>query len=485
MWSLNINYADLSTTDLILTNRNITDIEKDIKKMKNLTRLNLSTNKIKKIPDEIQSLINLRFLNISVNYINNIPNIIKFLTNLQVVKLSYNLIKKIPPEIGFLVNLINLELNHNKIVEICPEIQNCTKLAILNLESNHISVIPPFISSLVNLKELYLSINHISVIPPELCTLRKVKIINLSLNQISVIPPEINGLVSLKHISFYNNKISVIPSQICELSTLIMLTFSDNNITEIPDEIGRLTNLIELIVSYNLITNININIINCRSLQLFRYNGNPVENISPSVTRFLRNTIGYSKDDKQLEVYDDNQNIHNHIIQESIRKSIMNIINQNLKIDEDKIMSEINDDSILSLKTKKLIEEYSKDTYYHSVLLITFKELLMYVWMLISINEHKNEIKSILNIEILDSENKCFTGRLSRLINCLNGFSELVEINISDNQQIANIIIITKNNLEEKNEYSIEKHKEIVIKELKMRSYSNDLIAEWVEQIQE
>jgi hypothetical protein len=258
----------------------------------------------------------------------------------------------------------------------------------------------------------------------------------------------------------------------------------DNNITEIPDEIGRLTNLIELIVSYNLITNINTNIINCRSLQLFRYNGNPVENISPSVTRFLRNTIGYSKDDRQLEVYDDNQNIHNHIIQESIRKSIMNIINQNLKIDEDKIMSEIYDDSILSLKTKKLIEEYSKDTYYHSVLLITFKELLLHVWEIIEANDHKDEIKSILNNEILDSECKCFTGRLSRLVNCLNGFSNLIEIKISDNQQIGNIIIIIRNELISQNSYSIEEHKKKVIEELKTRGYDDVVINEWIEEIE-
>ena len=37
---------------------------------------------------------------------------------------------------------------------------------------------------------------------------------------------------------------------------------------------------------------------------------------------------------------------------------------------------------------------------------------------------------------MLDSECKCFTGRITRLINCQNGFSDLVKINISDNQQI-------------------------------------------------
>ena len=67
------------------------------------------------------------------------------------------------------------------------------------------------------------------------------------------------------------------------------------------------------------------------------------------------------------------------------------------------------------------------------------------------------EIKKILNIEMLDSECKCFTGRITRLVNCLNGLSDLVKINISDNQQIENIIIIIKEQLGKKYNYTIEK----------------------------
>ena len=44
------------------------------------------------------------------------------------------------------------------------------------------------------------------------------------------------------------------------------------------------------------------------------------------------------------------------------------------------------------------------------------------------------------------TECKCFTGRISRLVNCLNGFTDLVNINIEDNQQIGNIIVIIKKN---------------------------------------
>jgi hypothetical protein len=93
----------------------------------------------------------------------------------------------------------------------------------------------------------------------------------------------------------------------------------------------------------------------------------------------------------------------------------------------------------------------------------------------------KDEIKYILNIEMTDSECKCFTGRISRLVNCLNGFTNLVKINISDKQQIGNIIVIIKEKLESENNYSIEKHKELVIQELKEREFKDETINEWIE----
>ena len=127
--------------------------------------------------------------------------------------------------------------------------------------------------------------------------------------------------------------------------------------------------------------------------------------------------------------------------------------------------------------------EYCNDTDYHSVLLITFKELLLNIWEIIENNKNKKEIKEILNTEIQDSECKCFTGRLSRLVNCLNGFSDLVEIKISDNQQIGNIIILIKNNLNLNEDYTVEKHKKIVEDELKSRGYEDKVINEWIEQI--
>jgi len=45
-----------------------------------------------------------------------------------------------------------------------------------------------------------------------------------------------------------------------------------------------------------------------------------------------------------------------------------------------------------------------------------------------------------MNKEMNDSLCMCFTGRISRLVNSLNGYYEDVQIQISKNERIGNII---------------------------------------------
>jgi hypothetical protein len=90
----------------------------------------------------------------------------------------------------------------------------------------------------------------------------------------------------------------------------------------------------------------------------------------------------------------------------------------------------------------------------------------------------------VLNIEMDESVCKCFTGRISRLINCLNGFDPLVSINISESEQISQIIILVRNELNQTNNYDINTHKQLVESRLKELKYSDDVIAIWIENIE-
>jgi hypothetical protein len=90
----------------------------------------------------------------------------------------------------------------------------------------------------------------------------------------------------------------------------------------------------------------------------------------------------------------------------------------------------------------------------------------------------------VLNIEMTESICKCFTGRISRLINCLNGFDPLVQINIASSEQISQIIIMIRNQLIMLNNYSLDRHKQLVQTRLKELEYTQDEIDIWIQNIE-
>ena len=91
------------------------------------------------------------------------------------------------------------------------------------------------------------------------------------------------------------------------------------------------------------------------------------------------------------------------------------------------------------------------------------------------------EIQSRLNEEMHESECKCFTGRISRLVNCLSGYSNKVCIQISENEEISNIISVIMNKRTMK---TIEMLKAEIDLALKERGYANEKIAEWLEHVE-
>ena len=155
------------------------------------------------------------------------------------------------------------------------------------------------------------------------------------------------------------------------------------------------------------------------------------------------------------------------------------------QVPEKDVTSLILSDTTLSPFTKESLIEYSKDESVHTQLNLAFSDLLVLVWNRIMVSPHAEEIKTVLNTEMRDAECKCFTGRISRLVNCLNGFDPLVVIQISDNEQIGTVISLIKTQLEEKNEYTVEKHKEEAKKRLIELGIGADEIDVWLSYIEE
>ena len=156
------------------------------------------------------------------------------------------------------------------------------------------------------------------------------------------------------------------------------------------------------------------------------------------------------------------------------------------KYNIDQLHTLIIENTILTETSKSLLFEYVADTIVHSLLLLTFSEVLWFTLQTILTDfqiEEQEEIFKVLNQEIKDADCRCFTGRMNRVINCLNGFSPLVNINIKYREQIGNIIILVKNKLELTGVYTVENHKIEVEKELLERNYDVETIKTWLEYI--
>ena len=96
------------------------------------------------------------------------------------------------------------------------------------------------------------------------------------------------------------------------------------------------------------------------------------------MTRFI-NRINTSSI-QSLNVYNDPQNIHNSMIQETIRNSINCLTTRNdlPKYNTDILITCILENKIFTEQTKTLLINYIQDVSIHSLLLLTFSEILWF-----------------------------------------------------------------------------------------------------------
>jgi Leucine-rich repeat (LRR) protein len=413
---------DISVSKLDLSHQNLTELSLFITNLPSLTFLNLSHNKFNE-NISIESFKFLSYLELSHNSFKEFP--VLNCKNIKIINLSNNQITSIPPEIGNCINLYIFDISSNQLTSIHPEIGNCINLKNLNLSNNQLVSIPPEIGNCINLEYFYCCTNQLTSIPPEIGNCINLKHIVISVNQITTIPPEIGNCINLEYF------------------------FLDSNlITTIPPEIGMI-----------------------RTMCIFMISNNPIEYLPPNIVRIVENN---------QNIYKDEQSVHNSHIQKSIKKSILRLISSPPIITSENIIDAIISDSILTDFTKESLVEYSSEPDLIVELNLSFFDVLVAVWNRISINEHSVEIKKVLNQEMEDSKCMCFTGRVSRLVNCLSTFDEFVEVVISDGEQIGNVIKVIEYNLKREKRYTVELHREIAKVELIERGYKEDVIVEWI-----
>lgn len=238
-----------------------------------------------------------------------------------------------------------------------------------------------------------------------------------------------------------NNAIAALAIALTTNASLTHLDIRDNNITRLPSELSQNT-----------------------TLRQFLYTGNPIDYIPPNVQRWL-NRFDNQENIQNIQIQNDSQNVHNRRIQQSTLDSYNRIINATpgLPPKEDiiKMINEFDNDEFRKcVGLKSFLLQTAQQDFVHTTLQITFAEALWYVFRRIEINPSKNEIIKILCQDYIDSGNidKCFTGSITRLINALNGFDDLVIINLESEYEKINRLLepiynkyINQNNDKEEN----------------------------------
>ena len=351
-------------------------------------------------------------------------------------------------------NITELNLGDNQITKIenLPE-----NLQHLNLENNRITKIENLPSSL---QTLWLGNNQITKIEnlPE-----NLQVLYLFKNQITKIKNLPN---SLQELSIGNNQITKIENLPINLRALYL---EHNQITEIEN----LPNSLETLHLWkNRITELPLLLLELRHLNNLICHNNPIENIHPLIERWLDRLNRRINDNNK--VYSDGQNIHNSTIQKSFRNSLGNLLKDKNVLSLDKCKKHILECNELDEQVKRELLNYCDDNTEHSVYLVKFDEVFQYVISRIIKHPESSEMFKILNEEIKDTICKCFTGRMTRLVNVLNGFYDDISIQIGSNEQISNIIIMLKE------KYEGDELVKQVREAMKEREYDNETIEEWL-----
>ena len=426
-----------------------------------LQKLYCTYNKLTKLPQNLPQ--SLQELYCTENNLTELPLYLP--QSLRKLDCSNNKLIKLPPNLPQSLRMLNC--SNNKLTTIGRKLP--ASLLILNCYNNQLTLIPEKLPQF--LQELNCFNNNIITLPPNLPqSLQELKCYS---NNLTTIGSKLPASLRMLHCS--HNKLITITHKLPQ--SLRELYCGNNYLTELPPNLPQ--SLLILNCDYNNLIELPSNLHECRNLTECIYYGNEIEYIPPHITRFINRIRG--RRGKTGKVYDDGQNVHNHQIQESIRNSIYAVMKTRPSITTDEMISELVASVVLTEKTKRLLMEYcgQEPQCVHSVIGITFKELLLAVWNIVIIHKNNDEILGIMNTEMDDADCKCFTGKMSRLINCLNGYDSRVSITMADNDQISNIIIIEKEKLEIEGRYTTESHKDNVRNAMEERKYPLDIIEEW------
>ena len=410
--------------------------------------------------------------------------------------------------IKYAPKLMDLYCNNNKIKSL-DGLQNCIQLEYIYCLHTKLTSLNG-LQNCTQLKEIYCCGTELTSFDGlQKCT--QLQIIEYSYNKLTSLYG-LENCISLKKLTISGAKLTSLNKPYNSITSLdglqncvqLQVIACDSNYLTSLHGLENCTLLEELNISYNSITTLPNFLIGFRNLENILYDGLGLE-LDARQLRWLNRIQNRQCNTNSIQVYGNSQNVHDSSIQDTVRSSMSRLLNQPMlsTYNIDTLTNNIVLDTVLTPKSKDQLLSYISTSTSTSTsiqeelveLSLTYGELLWAVWQTIhKLGEFDEEtqiqIKQILNQELEDSDCKCFTGRMTRLVNCLNGFSPLVEVKIFDGVQIGNIVAIIKQRLVEnerdgyKEGYTVEKHREEFSKEMLNRGESMELINEWIAYIE-
>ncbi|XP_073449282.1 volume-regulated anion channel subunit LRRC8B [Aquarana catesbeiana] len=252
-----------------LDNHNFAQLE-GLQDLKNLTNLSLRSS-IPRIPLVVTDM--LPFLEkLTINNEGNrllILISLKKMVNLTSLELINCDLERIPHSIFSLTELREIDFRGNnfKTVEEIISFQHLQKLTCLKLWHNSIAYIPLQIGALSSLEQLYFNNNNIEMVPLQLFLCNKLRVLDLSYNNLSFIPEEIQHLKNLQYFAVTKNNIETLPDGLFKCSKLQYLLLGQNSLTSLSPQVGDLTNLIKIELIGNQIETLPPELESCQSLK--------------------------------------------------------------------------------------------------------------------------------------------------------------------------------------------------------------------------
>ncbi|XP_048395163.1 volume-regulated anion channel subunit LRRC8D-like isoform X2 [Stegostoma tigrinum] len=241
-----------------------------LRELKHLKILHLKSN-LSKIPSNITDVAP----HLTALLVHNdgtkllVLNSLKKMINLTELELQNCELERIPHAIFSLTNLQELDLKSNNIrtIEEVISFQHLKRLTCLKLWHNKIITIPSSISLVKNLELLYLSQNKLESLPAALFTLQKLRYLDVSHNSIAVIPVEMMSLQNLQYFAVTGNRVEILPKQVFKCTKLRVLNVGQNCITSISEKIGQLVQLTQLELRGNCLDRLPAELVHCRLLK--------------------------------------------------------------------------------------------------------------------------------------------------------------------------------------------------------------------------